>query len=64
MSRRITVTCQVRRLAIALQTMHITYRLWDMWKDGSHPLTRRNALVAKTRGLIAYDRIMCLEERP
>jgi hypothetical protein len=61
---RITVTMQMVRLPIALESMDRTYRLWNQWKDINHPQARKHSLIAKTRGLIAYDHIMCMEERP
>jgi len=60
----ISIYGRMRRLEVALMCMSITYRHWDQWKDAPAVGTRYLALIAKTRGLIAYDRIMCMEERP
>lgn len=32
------------------------YHLWLKWKDSKNPKTRSLALVAKCRGIVAFDR--------
>lgn len=49
---------QLRVRMHALEAMQVTYQLWERWKDSKNPGTRSLSLVAKTNGLITYDRIM------
>lgn len=46
----------------ALEAMDITYSHWENWKNSPYPELRSLSLIAKTSGLISYDRIMAVGE--